>query len=66
MCGPVTVNLVCSENHSSSKSPVTKADVNKTSGRIRKATVTKSNSFFVVKQSQRQFCSPKASNVEKQ
>jgi hypothetical protein len=39
------LNLVCSENHSSSKSPVTKAAVNKTSGRIRKATVTKSDAF---------------------
>jgi hypothetical protein len=31
MCGPVKVNRVCSENHSSSKGPVTKAAVNKTS-----------------------------------
>jgi len=40
------VNLVCSENHSSSKGPVTKATVTKTSGRIRKAPVTNSNVFF--------------------
>jgi len=39
------VNLVCTENHSSSKGPVTTAAVNKTSGRIRKATVTKSDNF---------------------
>jgi hypothetical protein len=31
MCGPSMVNLVCSENHSNSKGPVTKAAVNKTS-----------------------------------
>jgi hypothetical protein len=33
------VNLVWTENNSSSKSPVTTAAINKTSGRIRKATV---------------------------
>jgi len=65
MCGPVKVNLVYSENYSSSKGPVTKAAVNKTSGRIRKPLVSKSNAFFVVKQSQRQFYSPGASNVER-
>ena len=46
ICGPVMVNLVCSENHSSSKSPVTKAAVNKTSGRIRKAAVTENDTFL--------------------
>jgi hypothetical protein len=46
MCGPVKVNLVYSENCSSSNGSVTKAAVNKTSGRIRKAPVTKSNAFL--------------------
>jgi hypothetical protein len=45
MCGPVMENLVCSENHSSSKGPASKAAVNKT-GRIRKAPVTKSDAFL--------------------
>jgi len=46
MSGAEMVNLVCCENHSSSKGPVTKAAVNKISGRIRKAHVTKSSAFF--------------------
>ena len=46
MCGPVKVNLVYSENCSSSKGPVTTAAVNKTPGRIRKAPVTESNAFL--------------------
>ena len=65
MCCPVMVNLVCTENHSSSKSSVTKAAVNKASVRLRKPTVTKSDAFLVVKRSQRQFYSPKASNVKR-
>jgi hypothetical protein len=66
MCCPVMVNLVYTENHSSSKSPLTAAAVNKTSGRIRKATVhNKEQCFFVVKQSQRQFYSPEASSMER-
>ena len=47
MSGAEMVNLVCCENHSSSKDPLTKAAINKTSGRIRKAPVTKSNAFFL-------------------
>jgi hypothetical protein len=46
MCCPVTVNLVCTENHSSSKSPITKAAVNKTSDIIRKALVNKRDAFL--------------------
>jgi hypothetical protein len=46
MCGPVMVNLICSENHCSSKGLVTTAAVNKTSGRIRKTRVTKSDAFL--------------------
>jgi hypothetical protein len=45
MCGPVMVNI-CSENHWSWKGPVTTAAVNKTSGRIRKTLVTKSDAFL--------------------
>jgi hypothetical protein len=41
MCGSVMENLVCSVNHSSSKGPV-----NKTSGSIRKASVTKSGALL--------------------
>ena len=46
MCGSVIVNLVGCENHWSSKGPVTTAAVNKTSGRIRKTPVTKSDAFL--------------------
>ena len=46
MCGPVMENLVCSVNHSSSKGPVTKATVNKTSCTIRKAPVTKNDALL--------------------
>ena len=45
MCGTVMVNI-CTENHWSWKGPVTTAAVNKTSGRIRKALVTKSDAFL--------------------
>jgi len=46
MCGQVMANLDCSVSHSSSKEHVTKAVVNKTSGRTRRAHVTKSNAFL--------------------
>jgi Tfp pilus assembly protein FimT len=45
MCAPEMVNFICCENHWSSKGPVTTTAVNKRSGRIRKAPVTKSNAF---------------------
>ena len=46
MCGQVMANLDCSVNHSSSKDHVSKAVVNKTSGRTRRAPVTKSDAFL--------------------
>ena len=58
MCGQVMANLDCSVNYSSWKDHVCKAVVNKTSGRTRRAPVTKSDQF------QRQSYCPKASNVK--
>jgi len=46
MCGPVMVNLVCSENHWRSKGPVTTAAANKTSGRIRKTPVIRIDALW--------------------
>jgi len=47
MCGQVMTNLDCAVNHSSSKDHVSKAVINKTSGRTRRAPVTKSDAFFL-------------------
>jgi len=46
MCDQVMANPVCSVSYSHSEDHVTKTAINKTTGRIRRALVTKSSAFL--------------------